>query len=97
MSLNVHDNFSVLVRAKIVHLRPRFTHRDSVLRLKVARIVNHSHSDFTRIAPVSSSLESFRVADSDVRWDVIDAVSELFRDIILTRRLVKQVSEWVFV
>ena len=89
MSLNVHDNFSVLVRAKIVHLRPRFTHRDSVLRLKVAWIVDHGHRDFRRITAVTSSLESFRVADGDVSWDVIDAVGKLFRDIILTGRLVK--------
>ena len=83
MSLNVHDNFSVLVRAKIVHLSPRFAHRDSVLRLKVARVVNHGHSDFRRIASVASTLESFRVTDGDVSWDVINAVGKLFWDVIL--------------
>ena len=97
MSLNVHYNFAVLIRAKIVHLSPSFTHRDSVLRLKVAWVVNHGHSDFIRIASIASILESFRVADSDVSWDVIDAVGKLFRDVILARSLVEQVPEWVLI
>ena len=83
VSLNVHNNSLVLIRAKIVHLSPGFAHRDSVLRLKVARVVNHRHSDFTRIASVASTLESFRVADGDVSWDIINAVGKLFWDVIL--------------
>ena len=97
MRLNIHDNFIVSVCPEVVHLCFGLAHRYGILRFQMTRVVDHCHCNFVWLASGSATRESLSIADSDVRGYVIDSVDQLFRDIILARCLVQQVSKRVLI
>jgi hypothetical protein len=74
MRLDVHDNFIILIVAKVVHLCFCFTLGDGILRLQVTGVVHHGHSDFVRFTAFTTIVVAFSVTDSDVSGDVINPV-----------------------
>ena len=97
MSLNVHDNFLLFIGSKVIRFGTCLTHRDSILRLKMTWIVNHSHGHFARLASCAPALEFLTITHCNMGREIVDTVYDLLRDIILSRSLIKQVSEWILI
>lgn len=51
----------------------------------MTRVVDHCHRDFLWRAALPAAGESLRVADGDVRGDVVNAIDQLRRNVVLTR------------
>lgn len=97
MSLYIHDNFLLFICSKVIRFGTCLTHRDGILRLKMAWIVNHGHGDFAGLASFAATRKFLTIANRNMGWEIVDTIYDLLRDIILSRSLIKQVSEWILI